>query len=69
MFMSLALFCFSDLHNDLGAVRRLAGEALVANFDFLVSAGDLAVASSEGTELRPGRHGRVGVTCNVRGSG
>jgi hypothetical protein len=28
------LFSFSDLHNDLGAARRLAGAALVANVDF-----------------------------------
>jgi hypothetical protein len=49
--MSLALFCFSDLHNDLGAARRLAGAALVANVDFLVSAGDLAVDGEHRREV------------------
>lgn len=41
--MPLRLFCFSDLHCDIAAARRLAGEALVGNMDLLVSAGDLAV--------------------------
>ncbi len=49
--MSLALFCFSDLHNDLGAARRLTGEALVANVDLLVSAGDLAVDGEHRREI------------------
>ncbi len=37
------LLCFSDLHLDIAAARRLAGSALVGNFDLIVSAGDLGL--------------------------
>jgi len=41
--MALRLFAFSDLHNDLAAARRVAGQALGANATALISAGDLGV--------------------------
>ena len=47
----MRLFCFSDLHNDLGAGKRLGGEALVANVDLLISAGDLAVDGRHDPQL------------------
>ncbi len=41
--MALRLLCFSDLHLDVSAAKRLAGLGLVSNVDFLVSSGDLAL--------------------------
>lgn len=39
----MRLLCFSDIHRDEAAARRLAGAALAANPDALVSAGDLGI--------------------------
>ncbi|MFT3912583.1 MAG: metallophosphoesterase [Anaeromyxobacteraceae bacterium] len=41
--MKTTLLCFSDLHRDLAAARRLAGLALGGRYAFLISAGDLGV--------------------------
>ncbi len=51
MFMSLALFCFSDLHNDLGAARRLAGERESPTSTSWSRAGDLAVDGEHNREV------------------
>ncbi len=37
------ILCFSDLHLDITAAKRIAARALVGNFDLLVSAGDLGL--------------------------
>ena len=39
----LQILCFSDLHLDLAAARRVAAKAPVGNIDLLVSAGDLGL--------------------------
>jgi uncharacterized protein len=48
---SLRLLCFSDLHLDVAAARRLASRGLAEQVDFLVSAGDLALDEQHSPEL------------------
>ena len=47
----LKLLCFSDLHLDLAAARRIAAKALVGNIDLLESAGDLGLNGVPDPEL------------------
>jgi Icc-related predicted phosphoesterase len=45
------ILCFSDLHLDGAAARRLAARALVGNLDLVVSAGDLGLDGVHDREI------------------
>ena len=81
--MRTTLLCFSDLHRDLAAARRLAGLALSGRYTLLVSAGDLGMdgvhepglttlIAKGGTEVLsvPGNHdGTSAYRAEVEGGG
>ena len=45
------ILCFSDLHLDIAAARRIAARALVGNFALFVSAGDLGLDGAHDKEI------------------